>query len=55
MPQYLQVVIQKTNMDTMQAVHYVAKKIKKASQVNLDKAFGCVRPLTMLEESLKDI
>jgi len=29
MPQYLQVVIQKTNMDTMQAVHYVAKKIKK--------------------------
>ena len=29
MPQYLQVVIQKTNVDTMQAVHYIAKRIKK--------------------------
>ena len=29
MPQYLQVVIQKTNIDTMQAIHYIAKKIKK--------------------------
>jgi tRNA pseudouridine13 synthase len=29
MPQYLQVVIQKTNVDTMQAIHYIAKKIKK--------------------------
>jgi tRNA(Glu) U13 pseudouridine synthase TruD len=29
MPQYLQVVIRKTNFDTMQAVHYIAKKIKK--------------------------
>jgi len=28
-PQYLQVVIQKTNVDTMQAVHYIAKRIKK--------------------------
>lgn len=28
-PQYLQIVIQKTNVDTMQAVHYIAKRIKK--------------------------
>jgi hypothetical protein len=28
-PQYLQVVIQKTNVDTMQAVHYIAKRLKK--------------------------
>lgn len=28
-PQYLKVVLQKTNVDTMQAVHYVAKKLKK--------------------------
>jgi tRNA pseudouridine13 synthase len=29
MPQYLQIVIQKTNVDTMQAIHYIAKKVKK--------------------------
>jgi tRNA pseudouridine13 synthase len=29
MPQYLQVVIQKTNVDTMQAIHYIAKRVKK--------------------------
>ncbi|CDW87747.1 trna pseudouridine synthase [Stylonychia lemnae] len=28
-PQYLKVVVQKTNVDTMQAVHYIAKKLKK--------------------------
>jgi len=28
-PQFLQVVIQKTNVDTMQAVHYIAKRVKK--------------------------
>lgn len=28
-PQYLQVVIQKTNIDTMQAIHYIAKRVKK--------------------------
>lgn len=28
-PQYLQVVIQKMNVDTMQAIHYIAKQIKK--------------------------
>ena len=28
-PQYLQIVIQKMNVDTMQAVHYIAKQIKK--------------------------
>ena len=30
-------------------------KLRKATQVNLDKTFGGVRPLTMLEESLKAI
>ncbi len=29
MPQYLQIVIQKMNVDTMQAIHYIAKKVKK--------------------------
>ena len=29
MPQYLQIVILKTNVDTMQAIHYIAKKVKK--------------------------
>ena len=33
----------------------VVKKIRKATQVNLDKTSGGVRPLTMLEESLKAI
>ena len=28
-PQYLQIVIQKMNIDTMQAVHYIAKQVKK--------------------------
>lgn len=28
-PSYLKVVLQKTNVDTMQAVHYIAKKLKK--------------------------
>lgn len=29
MPQYLKVIVQKTNVDTMQAIHYIAKKLKK--------------------------
>ena len=28
-PQYLRIALHKTNVDTMQAVHYVAKRIRK--------------------------
>ena len=42
-------------IDTQRACNVVATKIGKATQVNLEKAFGGVRPLTMSEESLKAV
>ena len=29
MPEYIQFALQKTNYDTMQAVHYISKRVKK--------------------------
>ena len=42
-------------IDIQRACQVVATEIKTATQVNLDKAAGGVRPLAMLEESLKAI
>ena len=42
-------------IDNQRACGVVIKNIKKATQVNLDKTSGGVRPLAMLEESPKAI
>ena len=42
-------------IDIQRAFKVVGTEIKKATQVNLDKAAAGVRPLMMFEESLKAI
>ena len=42
-------------IDTQRACKIIATETKKAIQVNLDKANGGVRPITLLEESLKAV
>ena len=42
-------------IDTQRECRIIASPIKQATQVHLDKLTGGVRPLTMLEESLKAI